>query len=258
MGSCLRDTTSPVKLLALDTATSLCGVAVADTNNNRSASRLQTVSTHSDMLLTLISDCLDELALKPTDLDGIICGAGPGSFTGLRIGLATAKGLCFATDRPLVMVSSLAALAGRSTGWATARPVLAVLDAFRAQVYARLLLPEDGQRQLSPQLQGLLVAQPQLLEDAVWDPAALAALLQPVAAQLSLCGAALAKYPVLRLPSAQVLHESESPDPRELLQLGLMRLQAGYADSLMAAVPNYVCASAAEVNSAAASAAVVP
>lgn len=207
------------------------------------------------MLLTLISDCLDELALKPTDLDGVICGAGPGSFTGLRIGLATAKGLCFATDRPLVMVSSLAALAGPSAGWLTAQPVLAVLDAFRAQVYARLLLPGDGQQQLSPQLQSLLVAQPQLLEDAVWDPTALAALLQPVATQLFLCGAALAKYPVLRLPSAPVLHENESPNPLELLQLGLLRFQTGGADSLTGAVPNYVCASAAEVNSAAASAA---
>ena len=63
-------------------------------------------------------------------------GAGPGSFTGLRIGCATAKGFCYALSIPLVMVSSLRALAEPYRGRGS---VLAALDAFRGQVYAQLV-----------------------------------------------------------------------------------------------------------------------
>ena len=76
----------------------------------------------------------------PRDVDVVACGAGPGSFTGLRIGLATAKGLCFALDRPLVMVSSLAALAARAPDGR----VCATLDAFKGEVYAGIFTVAGG------------------------------------------------------------------------------------------------------------------
>jgi tRNA threonylcarbamoyladenosine biosynthesis protein TsaB len=236
-------------VLAIDTATTLCGVAVVEKGqglaNQRSAVRRQAVSTHSEMLLSLISDCLSELELDPGALSAVVCGAGPGSFTGLRIGIATAKGLCFGLSVPLVLVSSLQALgAGVNSSAAEPRPVLATLNAFRGQVFARLLVPAGYTP--SPALHERLVSHPALTTDAVWDPAALAALLTPCASELLLCGGGLLSYPLLHLPGAKVVVEDPFPHPLTLLQLGLGRLQAGEQDLLATATPNYICASAAE------------
>ena len=82
-----------------------------DSETGQFVRKRQVVTTHSEMLLSLVADCLDELKLQPADLGGVALGAGPGSFTGLRIGCATAKGLCYALSIPLTMVSSLQALA---------------------------------------------------------------------------------------------------------------------------------------------------
>ena len=215
----------------------------------RAAVRRHGVSTHSEMLLPLIAEALDELASSPRELSAVICGAGPGSFTGLRIGIATAKGLCFALGVPLLMVSSLQALGLAALQRSRAAcPVLATLNAFRGQVFARLVLPADPT--LLPPLQQLLAQHPALLTDAVWEPAALGTLLAPVAAQLGLCGGGLVSYPVLRLAGAAVLDEDPSPHPLAVLQLGAARLRRGESDPLAAAAPNYICASAAEENAA--------
>src|SRR4051812_6985793 len=97
-------------LLAIDTSTLTASAAVLDGGRivvERHAAATQT----SEALLPLVDEVLREAGLAPTQLDALACGAGPGSFTGLRIGLATAKGLCFALGKPLLAVSSLAALA---------------------------------------------------------------------------------------------------------------------------------------------------
>lgn len=201
------------------------------------------------MLLPLIAEVLGELASSPRELSAVVCGAGPGSFTGLRIGIATAKGLCFALGIPLLMVSSLHALGlGALQRSSATRPVLATLNAFRGQVFARLVLPTGYVPDTG--LQRLLAEHPALLTDAVWAPAALATLLSPCAEELGLCGGGLVSYPVLRLDGALVLDEDPSPHPLAVLQLGVARLQRGESDSLAAASPNYICASAAEENAA--------
>jgi tRNA threonylcarbamoyladenosine biosynthesis protein TsaB len=121
-----------MRLLAIDTATLVASAAVWD--DGAVTEGEAAASTHSEKLLPLCDELLRRAGLAPRDLDAVACGAGPGSFTGLRIGLATAKGLCFALGRPLVLCSSLAALAleaGRGT-------VLSVLDARKHEVYAGL------------------------------------------------------------------------------------------------------------------------
>ncbi len=237
-----------MKILALDTATALCGVAVLCEQSGRSAFRRQAVTTHSEMLLPLLQQCLDELNLRPAELDGVACGAGPGSFTGLRIGLATAKGLCFALDRPLVLPSSLEALALRGAATNATQPVLSVLDAFRGQVYARLVPPSFA---LAPSsaLQAVLSAHPRLREDAIWNPQELATAVAPLAAELILVGDGLVRYSALFPPqlfSGRLGDEDRSPHPLDMARLGIARFAAGERALLHSAVPNYLCGSAAE------------
>jgi len=123
-----------VKLLAIETATLTASVAIVEGDATLAACE-ESVATHSDVLLTLIDRALAAASLAPDQLDGVAVGAGPGSFTGLRIGLATAKGLCYARELPLWTVSSLAALAV-DAGAAAGRIVVPVLDAKKQEVFA--------------------------------------------------------------------------------------------------------------------------
>lgn len=97
------------RILAIDTSTRTASVAVL--GGVREVEIDHAVGNHSDDLVALIDRALADAGLSLAALDAVAVGAGPGSFTGLRIAMATAKGLCFAAGRPLWPVSSLAALA---------------------------------------------------------------------------------------------------------------------------------------------------
>jgi tRNA threonylcarbamoyladenosine biosynthesis protein TsaB len=127
-------------VLALDTATREASVALTSSNRRILAQASATVTTHSERLLGLIDRVMRAGAVRLADVTAVVCGCGPGSFTGLRIGLATAKGLCFAAGRPLCCVSSLDALGQvRAAGLVTDDPesIYALLDARRGQLYWR-------------------------------------------------------------------------------------------------------------------------
>lgn len=226
-----------MKILAVDTATPLCGVAVLCTQSGRAAVRRKQVTTHSEMLLTLVSECLDELDLGARDLEGVVCGAGPGSFTGLRIGLATAKGLCFALGLPLTLVSSLKALSARGQAVQAeppTLPVLAILDAFRGKVFARLDVSESAR---TPALQAVLSQKPALACDGVFAKEELVDALGGL--KLLLVGY---KGPFL----GTAVDDDPAPHPLDVARIGAARLLAGEYAPLHSAVPNYLCASAAE------------
>jgi tRNA threonylcarbamoyladenosine biosynthesis protein TsaB len=101
-------------ILCLDSATTTARVALLDDDERDGrllAAREATADRHSSNLLRLCHEALEEGGASPMGLGAIACGAGPGSFTGLRVGLAVAKGLAMPAEVPLVLVSSLAALA---------------------------------------------------------------------------------------------------------------------------------------------------
>lgn len=123
-----------MRILALETATSSCTVAVTDGSDLRAELTLQVPRAHSTRLMPLIAQAISESGIAKTDLDGIAVGIGPGSFTGLRIGLATAKGLAFALGKPCVGVPTLKAMA-YGTG-AQLGLVVPMLDAKREEVFA--------------------------------------------------------------------------------------------------------------------------
>jgi tRNA threonylcarbamoyladenosine biosynthesis protein TsaB len=123
-----------VIVLGIDTATRIATVGLADDGRAGANRALPMVGSHARTLLPLISDLLSAAALTLRDLDLVAVSIGPGSFTGLRIGLSTAKGLCLASSLPVIGVSTLEAYA-RAAG---SRPdtVWPVLDARKGEVYA--------------------------------------------------------------------------------------------------------------------------
>jgi tRNA threonylcarbamoyladenosine biosynthesis protein TsaB len=109
-------------ILGIETSTAVCSAGLARRDSLSIGGQadgyiLQTQKSlveshiHSEKLLTLIQELCDEQKLKLSQLDGVAISIGPGSFTGLRIGLSTAKGLCFALEKPLIAVPTFASIA---------------------------------------------------------------------------------------------------------------------------------------------------
>ena len=97
-------------LLSIETSTSACSVALHDADALLGCYELHTERTSAAMLTTLIGDLVKHTGHALSDLDAIAVAKGPGSYTGLRIGVSTAKGLCFALDKPLLAVNTLEAM----------------------------------------------------------------------------------------------------------------------------------------------------
>jgi len=129
-------------LLAIETATPVARVGVFDVETGARLAAAEAVSErHSSNLLRLCVEVTERVGIAVRALGAIACGAGPGSFTGLRVGFAVAKGLALPSGVPLLLVSSLEALAWDmvASGAASAGTwLLPCLDAGKGQVYAAL------------------------------------------------------------------------------------------------------------------------
>ena len=121
-----------MNILAVDTAGKTAGVALLQDDRLLYEAYLDGGMTHSETLMPMIDTCLKLCGLTCADIDLYAVNAGPGSFTGLRIGLATVKGLAFVNNTPCAGVSTLEALALPQQGEGT---VLCALDARRGEVY---------------------------------------------------------------------------------------------------------------------------
>ena len=124
-----------MKILGLDTSTLMTTCGVMDGDILIGEFSLALDMSHSEALVPMIKSLLDNLNLKVNDMDGFAISNGPGSFTGLRIGLATAKAFSHATDKPIVAVSSLQALALNVVGHKTVVPMM---DARRDRVFSAI------------------------------------------------------------------------------------------------------------------------
>jgi len=126
-----------MKVFAIETATMLGGIALLDDSAGLIAEiRLNVQSTHSERLMTGVEHILRQSGLTISDIDCFALSIGPGSFTGLRIGLSTVKGLSYATGKPVVSVPTLEALAYNFPY--CEYPVCTMLDARKKEVYAAL------------------------------------------------------------------------------------------------------------------------
>lgn len=122
-----------MRVLAVDTTTERGSVAVAEDGAVRGEVRLACPDGHSRRLLPAIEFLLGSLGLGPRELEGFAVTTGPGSFTGLRVGLSTVQGLALASGRPCLGMSALDVLAVRAAGAAPA--TVAMMDAYRGEVY---------------------------------------------------------------------------------------------------------------------------
>ena len=123
-----------MKVLGIDTSTSCGSVGLVDDGKLISEYILDVPVTHSERLLGAIEFVLGEARCAIRDLDGWAISLGPGSFTGLRIGVSTVKGLAFATGKPVAGISSLEVLASQVSP--TPYLICPVLDARKREVYA--------------------------------------------------------------------------------------------------------------------------
>ena len=140
-----KSPTDFARILAIETATSVQAVALID-GEELCEHRVRKVAyNHGSTLLKNVDDVLESCQLELEDIDLFAVGLGPGSFTGLRVGLATAKGLSRATQRPIVGISSLAALAYGPARACPQATVLATIDARRREVYAGAYRWERGE-----------------------------------------------------------------------------------------------------------------
>jgi tRNA threonylcarbamoyladenosine biosynthesis protein TsaB len=206
-------------VLGIDTATQVASVAIVRDGRVLAETSGDARGRGSDLLVLIDTVCTGA-AIGARDLDAVAIGAGPGSFTGLRIGMATAKGIAFAVKCPLWAVSSLAALAHHELLAEPHATVMAVLDARRNEVYAGAYR-RDGDRTV-----------------AIGDERVIA----PAALELP-AGARIAGDFV----EARDGHPVTFPVTPRGAAVALLALEGARADVLVTGAPTYIRPSEAEV-----------
>ena len=137
-----------MRVLAIDTTSNVATAAVVEDELLLGERILNFKKTHSQKIMPMISELLSELELKATDIDVFAVANGPGSFTGLRIGVATIKALAHSVNKPVVGVSTLAGMAYNLPY--CEHIIVPIMDARRNQVYtASYIWDEDGFKELS-------------------------------------------------------------------------------------------------------------
>lgn len=137
------------KLLYIETATKVCSVSLSENGKCIAIRESLVANSHAEMLTTFMEELIKEADWEYDDLDTIVVSKGPGSYTGLRIGVSSAKGLCFSLEKPLISVSTLKAMA---FGMAklidiTDEKILfcPMIDARRMEVYSAIFDKENNE-----------------------------------------------------------------------------------------------------------------
>lgn len=220
-------------LLALETSCGRPSVAVLRGEALLAEEHAAPGRTGAESLLPCVDAVLQRAGVGLAELDGFAVSIGPGSFTGLRVGVATLKGLAFGSDRPAAAVSTLAALAQREP--ATSAAVVPLLDARRGELYAAVFTPGEAE------------PAPGAPAEGVYTPEELAARLPErcvlVGEGVPLFGARLR---ALRGPGVR-LGPASDPRAADVGALGRRLLLRGEGVDVAALVPRYLRRAEAEV-----------
>lgn len=228
-----------MKILSIDTTSMHGSASLSD--DERLVAQVQRTrpKTHASHLMMDIEGLLSKARWGRGDIDAVVVAVGPGSFTGLRIGIATAKGMALGFDIPLVGVSSLEALAqnGRDGGNGV---VVSLIDARRGELYAAAY--RFG-------MQGKHVG---VMGECVLSPDALIQKLGGIKGDLILVGDGVLAYKEFlggNLGERAMIPEMKFilPQAHNLALLAIERLKRGQVDDLAGLVPNYIRRSDAEI-----------
>ena len=147
-----------MRILAIDTALEACSAAVLDTALDSLTTRsVPMVRGHAEALMPLIAAVMSDSAVEFAELDRIVVTVGPGSFTGLRVGVAAARAIALASGKPAVGVTTLAALAAPFFDDDAGGTVMSVIDARHDRVYMQLFGP-GGRSLVAPRIATVHIA----------------------------------------------------------------------------------------------------
>ena len=224
-----------MRILAVDTATQICGVALADEGVAQVALSLDTGQTHTKTIMGAIESVLRFGGLDLSAVDGFAVTQGPGSFTGLRIGISTVKGLAFATGKPMIGISTLEVLANQvefDSGL-----ICPMLDARRGEVYWM---------HYRRQKDDLVVVQPEQVGSA-------AEATESISEPCTFIGNGASVYRseisgILNTSANWVSEQGSRICPATIARLGHQRIEFGKTDDPSSFGPVYLRKSDAEIN----------
>uniref|UniRef100_UPI00404777A5 tRNA (adenosine(37)-N6)-threonylcarbamoyltransferase complex dimerization subunit type 1 TsaB n=1 Tax=Algoriphagus sp. TaxID=1872435 RepID=UPI00404777A5 len=147
------------RILSIETSTSICSVAIHEQGELLALAEIDEPGAHAEKLLGLVDEVFEKAGLSFGDLDAVAVSQGPGSYTGLRIGVSTAKGIAYALEIPLIGINTLQAMAA-SQPISQGEFVVAVLDARRKEVYTQTF---------GDSLQELSSIEAVVLEEGIFD-----------------------------------------------------------------------------------------
>ena len=131
------------RIILIETSTSLCSVALAENGVITAYRESSAPKAHASLTAVFVQEVLAERGLALSDCDAVCVSKGPGSYTGLRVGVSTAKGLCFGSGKPLVAVGTLDTLVAQADN-SQFRFIIPMIDARRMEVYAAVF--EDSRQ----------------------------------------------------------------------------------------------------------------
>jgi tRNA threonylcarbamoyl adenosine modification protein YeaZ len=212
-----------MRVLAIDTALAACSAAVLDTRHGSvhggivASESAPMTRGHAEALMPLIARVMDSSGFAFCDLDRIVVTTGPGSFTGLRVGISAARGIALAGGTPAIGVSTLSAYAAPHLGADDKSPVVAAIDARHGQVYLQVFAP-GGRTLFAPRLAAL--------SDAVRAAAERASCIVGSAAQAVADGLAHATLS-RSAPAPAVVEQRDAPNITWVAQIGAVAPNSG-------------------------------
>jgi tRNA threonylcarbamoyladenosine biosynthesis protein TsaB len=202
-----------MRLLAIDTALEACAAAVFDTQFGMLASEsLPMKRGHAEALMPLIARVMDDARAEFAELDRIVVTVGPGSFTGLRVGISAARGIALVSGKPAIGLSTLAAFAAPYVAADETAAIVAAIDARHANVYLQVF-GGSGQTLAAPRLAPI--------RDAVR-----AAMAGPARVVGSAAAAILAEWPAGE-PLPLLVQAEPAPDIAWVARLGAAAQETG-------------------------------